>query len=106
MSSIFRPKGHKFCLKHPNRDLILTCDNCEDILICDMCAVSEHKGHSFSVISIGVEEQFRKIKDFNNIIEETIPKFEETEKDAELSLKEFEQNIQSDITNIEASTLV
>ena len=107
MSSIIRPKGNKFCLKHPNRELIFTCDNCEETLICDICVSSEHKGHTFAAIAMGVQGQFNIIQDFNTFTEEkTIPKLEETEKAAEISFDEFEQHIRSDITNIEASTIL
>ena len=106
-SVIVRRKGHKICQDHAKRELIFTCDNCEDTPICDICITAEHKGHNVSSVALGAKERFDWIMLFNTRTEdETIPKFKKAEKAAELVFKDFKEHIHSEISNVEVRQIL
>ena len=98
-----RGKGDKFCPKHPNKELIFSCDDCASDLVCSLCISTEHKGHKFTDLDLLAQEKYKFIQDFKDEVqnEYSIPKIDSIIQGAEISVSRFEITITDDIDRVE-----
>ena len=103
MASSVRTKGCKFCPKHPTKELILICTQCNNEPVCLTCISTLHIGHNSIVdLDIIAQEKYNLIQDISDTIEkENIPTIRNNLQIAEEKVKIVEHEILSDIEHVE-----
>ena len=98
----FRMKGEKFCVDHPNEQLLLVCKDCQEKLVCMSCISTTHSRHEVVAIHLLKEEKFKYLLDFRTEAKETkIPRISERVQEADSVVKHSIQGIQQQITKVE-----
>jgi len=57
-------KGQVKCPRHSRKDVLFSCLDCQEELVCTDCVKSYHQGHSFLKLSEVIEEKKNNIKAF------------------------------------------
>ena len=102
MAETYREKGHRYCLKHINRELNFLCDDCKTP-ICDICVSTEHHGHKSTSVSLITQHKIDFIHKFNQKHEtETIPQIDKHTKDADDVTKEMQTFVGKEVNEVNA----
>lgn len=90
-----------YCSKHRQllkcNELIFTCDDCDDVMICSECATTAHKGHSFTDLEVTARKRIKTVQEFNSRGEYKMPRIEQIISDADEEIVRFEDEIQKQI---------
>ena len=98
MASSVRTKGCKFCPKHPTKELLLVCKQCNNEPVCLTCLSTSHIGHNVVDLDIVAQEKYNYIQEINNKIEkENIPTIRTNLQIAEEKVRKVEQDILANI---------
>ena len=60
------------CKKHQNRELVVYCETCNEML-CQLCIADKHEGHHYTKIQQAAEEQRRRLKEVSASVTDLEP---------------------------------